>query len=266
MRSGLPIGLATFLILAYGKIDQLLVFEIAGERDAGLYGAVYRVLSQGTYLPFAIITTLFPIMAATQAAGRERLQGLLQDAFDYLAIASFPWLPITLVAATPIVRLLFGAEFEDAASALPILMGAFIPISFWYVTSRAMLAMDLQATLARYAVLGLVVNVVLNLLLIPPYGFLAAAWVTVGTELLALALTFGAVRRETALRVSLKRIARTAVAAVLLGFALWLVESLGAGLGLILAAAAVVYPTLLLSLRALTPAQVRHLFRGEQAA
>ena len=58
-RIGVPIGVAGLVVTAYVKLDQVMLFSLAGAEDAGLYGAVYRFLDQAQFLPAALMTTLF---------------------------------------------------------------------------------------------------------------------------------------------------------------------------------------------------------------
>ena len=64
MRVGLPLTISGLLVLAYARIDQVIVFSYAGERGAGLYGAATRILDQVVIVPLSITTTLFPILVA----------------------------------------------------------------------------------------------------------------------------------------------------------------------------------------------------------
>ena len=67
-------------------------------------------------------------------------------------------------------------------------MAAFAVICFGYLGGNLVVLLELQRLFVRNAAIALVFNVVLNLLLIPPYGFLAAAWVTLATEILVVSL------------------------------------------------------------------------------
>ena len=195
-RIGVPIGVAGLVVTAYVKLDQVMLFSLAGAEDAGLYGAVYRFLDQAQFLPAALLTTLFPIMASSWPADPERVRRIGRLIADYLAIVSLPALGFTIVASEPVVRLLFGEDFLRAADALPILMGAFVVICFGYLAGNLVVVLELQRIFLRNALIALVFNVVLNLILIPPYGFVAAAWVTLATEVLVTALTLSAVLRR----------------------------------------------------------------------
>ena len=263
LRVGLGVGAAGILVTLYVKLDQVLVFEFAGSRQAGLYGAAYRILDQIQFVPISVMTTLFPLIATAYPRDRERVRGLLQSAGEYLTMASLPALAFTLVAARPIVTLLFGSQFEEAAPALPILMGAFVSISFGYLAGNMVVILELQSRFFRYAAVGLIVNASLNVALIPRYGFLAAAWITLVTEVLVMSLTMRQVLRRLAMRPRLGRLLRTLVAALAMGLLTWLARSAGTPLYGLVAVAALSYPALLLALRALSVGEVRAAFRRD---
>jgi len=263
LRVGLGVGAAGVMVTLYVKLDQVLVFEFAGSRQAGLYGSVYRILEQVQFIPMSVMTTLFPLIATAYPRDRERVRRLLQSAGEYLTIASLPILAFTIVASEPIVRLLFGAEFVRAAPALPILMGAFVSISFGYLAGNMVVILELQRRFFLYAAIGLLVNASLNVALIPRYGFLAAAWITLVTEFLVMSLTMRSVLGTLAMRPQLNRLGRTLAAAAAMGVLTWLARSAGAPLSVLVALAALSYPALLLCLRVLTPAQLRAVVRKD---
>lgn len=263
VRVGVPVALGGLLITAYGRIDQIIVFELAGAREAGLYGAVYRVLDQAQFLPISLTTTLLPILSAVYVSDPQRVPRVLQTAADYLTMGSLGALAFALAAAGPTVRFLFGAGFADAAPALPILMGAFVLISFGYLAGMIVLILRLQRAFVGFAAAGLLVNVVLNLLLVPGYGFLAAAWITLVTELVVLTLTFGLILRHLAYRPSLGRLLRTGIAAAVLAGILLALRAAGTPLGGLAAAAAVVYPLLLLALGTLRITELTTMLRKD---
>jgi O-antigen/teichoic acid export membrane protein len=209
------------------------------------------------------MTTLFPLIATAYPHDLARARKLLQTAGEYLTMGSLPALAFTIVAAEPIMTLLFGQQFAQAAPALPILMGAFVSISFGYLAGNMVVILELQRKFLRYAAVGLVVNASLNVALIPPYGFLAAAWITLLTEVIVMSLTMRSVLRGLEMRPRLSRLARTLVAAAGMGALCWLAKSLGAGLLLLVATAVLSYPALLLALRTLSYDELRAVIRRE---
>jgi O-antigen/teichoic acid export membrane protein len=266
LRVGLGLGAAGILVTLYVKLDQILVFKIAGSHQAGLYGADYRLLDQIQFIPTSVMTTLFPLIAAAYPHKRERVRSLLQMTAEYLTMASLPILAFTIVAAYPIVTLLFGAQFAGAAPALPILAGAFVSISFGYLVGNMVVILELQRLFLRYAALGLVINAALNFLLIPRYGFLAAAWITLLTEVTVMSLSMRRVLQTLGMRPRFNRLARTLLAASAMGLAVWLARAVGVPLGGLVAVAAISYLPGLMLLGALTRAELLSVLRKEPLA
>jgi O-antigen/teichoic acid export membrane protein len=258
-RVGLGVGTAGILVTGYVRLDQILVFSLAGSRQAGLYGAVYRILDQVQFIPISVMTTLFPLIASAHPGDPARVRRVLQTAGEYLTMASLPILAFTIVAALPIVRLLFGPGFAAAATALPILMGAFVAISFGYLGGNMVVILELQRAFVVYAAVGLVVNAALNVALIPRYGFLAAAWITLLTEVVVTSLTMRRVLSTIEMAPRWGRLVRTLAAAVAMGALIWAARRAGLPLAGLVAIAAVTYPAFLLAVGALSPADLRAL-------
>jgi O-antigen/teichoic acid export membrane protein len=262
LRTGTSVGVASMLLLAYGNIDQIIVFQQAGAAEAGQYGAAYRIMVQAHFVPASLMTTLAPIIAATAFADRRRMLRIIGLAVELMMIGALGGLAFTLVASTPTVTLIFGDEFRPAAGALPILAGAFAVMCVGYLTGNVMLVMQRTRRQAAIALVGLVVNVAGNLILVPKYGFIAAAWMTLATEAVVVGAGVVISTRALGLRVPpLGRTPNVAVAAALLWGLLALLDAAGTPFGVLCAVTAVVYPALLLGLRAVAPSDLR-LLRG----
>lgn len=265
-RVGISVGIASALTFAYGRIDQILVYELAPDSaDVGLYAAMYKILDNAGFVPIAVMTTLFPIMAGLFPAEPRRLRRIMQSAIDYLTMISLGALALTIVAAEPIIALLYGADYVPGASILPILFAAFVPICIGNVAGNMVIATDLQRRYIWYAVLGLILNVSLNILLIPSYGIKAAAWVTLLTEVVVVSAALAAVLRRIEMRLSPRRIALATLAAAGAGLLVWGLREAGAGAVLLVIAMAIAYPLLLVGLRALDLDELRRLLRGRRA-
>jgi O-antigen/teichoic acid export membrane protein len=259
---GIPIGISGLLIMAYARIDQVLVFIISGSSQAGLYGAVYNVLDQSHFVPISILTTLAPVLAASWPRDRERLLRATQHAAEMLAVTSFGALAFAIAAAEPFVTAIFGEEFAAAAPALPVLGGAFILICFGYLNGNLLLTVGMQRRLLRISAVALVVNIIGNLVLIPPFGFMGAASMTLVTEAVVFLQATRLVMRKLELRrPPVGRMGRTVGAAIVLGLMLGALRLEGAPLSVLVAVSCAAYPLLLLVFRALSLDDVRLVLR-----
>jgi O-antigen/teichoic acid export membrane protein len=253
VKIAITVGLSGLLVYAYAQVDLVIVYTVRGSREAGLYGAVYNLLNQSHFVPLAILTTLGPVLAASWPDDPARLKRAARQTAELLSVVSFGGLAFTIVAARPVVTLVFGEAFAEAAPALPVLLGAFVLISYGYLNGNLMVILGKQGRLLRVSLLALIVNVVGNLILVPLAGFMAAAWMTLATEAVVLFSTSRLLAEELGIRrPAVGRLVRTAVAAVLFGLGLAAVHLAGGPLVVLIAVAAVLYPSLLFVLGAIS--------------
>jgi O-antigen/teichoic acid export membrane protein len=184
---------------------------------------------------------------------------------EFLAIGSLGALAFASVAAEPLMRLFFGEEFVPAAPALPILGGAFVFICYGYLTGNLLLTLGIAQRQIVVGLAGLVVNVIGNLILVPKYGFLAAAWMTLATEVVVVGTGGYFVVRELG-ALSIGRLPHIVAAAAILLAVLLALKAGGGGLVVLSLAAGVLYPALLLACRAVAPHEIKVLVlkRDEQ--
>ncbi len=265
LRVGIPLGISGMLIVSYARIDQVMVYGIVGSRAAGLYGSVYNILEQSSFVPISIITTLAPVMAASWPENRARLLRTARLTAELMAIASLGGFVFASVAADQFVRLVFGPQFAPAAEALPVLAAAFIFICFGYLNGNLLVVLQKQHRLLLISLLALIVNVAGNLVLIPLMGFMGAAWMTLATEIVVFAASLRLILRTLELPLpNPGRMGRTVVAAALLAGGLALLKLAGAPLSVLALAACLVYPALLFGLGALSVADIRVVLRRER--
>jgi O-antigen/teichoic acid export membrane protein len=154
-----------------------------------------------------------------------------------------------------------------AADALPVLGGAFVFICFGYLTGNLLLVIGLQRRLVAVGLIGLVVNVIGNLLWVPSGGFMAAAWMTLITEAIVVGTTVLMVRRALGLGwPSPGKMPRIVLAALVLGLGLAGLDGAGLPFGWLLVSAALAYPLLLIGLGALDLRELRTLLRQRGAS
>ncbi len=209
------------LYLAYTQIDQVLVFQLAGDEAAGLYGAANRMLDRALVIPLSIVTTMFPMIATAYRDNAPRMRQLVQTTAEVVLTATVPLVFLVAVIARPLMRLLFGPQFAAAGPALTVFMMVFAITGFSFVAGDLVILLGLQRRYIIYAGAGLVANVALNVLLIPPYGFLAAAWVSLATEVLVVGLALTTCLRHIPMRLRLERIVRIGLTSAAGGAAAW---------------------------------------------
>jgi O-antigen/teichoic acid export membrane protein len=262
VRVGLPIGVAGVLIIAYAKIDQIIVYVIAGSKSAGLYNAVYNLIDQAHFVPISVLTTLSPVIAASWPADPARLLRTSRLTAELLAITSLGGLAFTIAASAPLVRLIFGAQFVPSAPALPVLAAAFVFVAFGYLNGNLLVVLGLQQRFLRISLIALAVNLLGNLILVPLVGFMGAAWMTLLTEVVVCAASLHLILQKLERPIPKPgRIGRAVAASAALTGVLELLRLAHTPLVGLVAAACVCYPLLLFVLRAFGPADIQVLLR-----
>ena len=259
-RVAFPVGVGSALIMVYYRIDSVLIFSISGPEEAGVYGAAYRFLDPLGFIPASVLTAIFPVVAALHGRDPNRVRRLAQQAGEYLVVIALGVLGVAIALSGPLIEFLLGTEFDRTAGLLPILMLAFVFVALGSLAGYLVPVVGLQWRFVAFAAIGVVMNIALNLILIPPYGAFGAAWATVATELAVNGLTLAAVFRALEFRPSVGRILRAAVAAAVMTGVVALAARLGLAVGVMVAPPT--YAATLIVLRVIAPAEVRDVFKA----
>jgi len=264
-RSAMPVAISGIILMSIAKIDQVLVFQIAGERDAGLYAAAYRIIDSGMIVPATVLATIFPLLAAARATDPARVTQLLQSTLELISTVTLPICAVSLVAARTILTTLFGEEFAGASVAFSLLMLSFGVSGFGYLTGHLVLVFGLQRRFVRYSASALALNVTGNLLLIGPLGIDAAAALVLVTQMIVIGPMFVFIVRDLEHRLDTSRLARLAGCSALAAAAAWLAQDAGGGLAGVGAASFATYVAAVLLTRTWTPAQLQAALRPTAA-
>jgi O-antigen/teichoic acid export membrane protein len=264
VRQAIPLGVAVIMITVYYQVDSVLLLQLAGPREAGVYGAAYGFLNPLLFLPAAIMGSFFPVLSAILERDPQRARRQVQVCADVMAVIGLPILAGAIALSGPIIHLIYGSEYARAAGLLPILMIAFVVICFGTLAGNLSVLLSLQWRFAVYTTLGAAANVILNLVLIPPYGAYGSAWATVATESLTMILMLATTLRAIRLRPRLGKILR----ATLLAAGMTGVMLLAKPLGLIPAGVigVLAYACGLMALRVVSPEELRALRRQDADA
>ena len=190
----LGVGLAVSQV--YFRIDAVLLAVLRPAREVGLHGAAYKFVELSEVFLSAGVLTLVPALTSLAARGDPRFIPLSRRGFEMLAAITAPVSLVMLLAPRELLSLTAGSKYEPAAHALQILSLYPIVAGTNSLLWRMLVAAHLERILLRCAVSILTLNVALNLVLIPMYGYKAAAATSVASETVSLALSLWFVRRR----------------------------------------------------------------------
>jgi len=195
-RDALPLMLNSLLATAFIQIDILILQALQGTEIVGHYNAAFKFLNALNNLPSAVVLAAFPLMARASADPAE-LARWFTRAWRILATAAAAAVMLLFVLAEPVIEALIGSDFlPQTATALAILIW-FLPLSYLNGTLQyVVIASDRQWRLTPIFLAATLINVGLNLALVPTWGFVAAAATTIGSEVALLAGLGWILRRD----------------------------------------------------------------------
>ena len=179
IREGWPLFLSSIAIMVYTRIDQVMLGQMAPEGELGLYGVAVRVAEVALFLPPALTIAFYASLVRAHAKAPERFEGHMQRLYDVMALASVAAMILVGAATALLFVPVFGAPYAGGLPMTLVLLLS-LPTIFLGGAREAMLTIrGWLWTSPVAAVIGAFVNVALNLLLIPDYGGVGAAWATV---------------------------------------------------------------------------------------
>jgi PST family polysaccharide transporter len=180
-----PLLFASLAIGIYMKIDEVMLRHLAGTAAVGIYAAAVRLSEVWYFLPVALASSLLPALIRARENSAAEYTRRLQQYYDLSAAAGYGLAVPMALAAPWLVRLAYGEAFAAAGPilAVHIWSGIFVFIGVargqWLV-NEGLTRFYLAATAA-----GAAANVALNLVFIPRWGGLGAAYATVASYALA---------------------------------------------------------------------------------
>lgn len=191
--ASIPLGLTLLFNLVYFHVDSIILTLMRSTWEVGIYGLAYKVFELTLVFPTFFMNALYPIMLGSE---EKKLKNILIRSSIFLLSMSFLCILVVWVSA-PVITLVRN----DFAACIPVLRVLSLGLPFFFLSSLTMwilIARKKQMLLAFIYGFSMIVNMSLNVLYIPKFGYMAAAWITVASEALVLFMSgFYAIRLVT---------------------------------------------------------------------
>jgi O-antigen/teichoic acid export membrane protein len=172
----LPFALAAIFTRVYTYIDSFLLKSLLGFGAVGLYSAAYKFPMALQFVPVAFAASIFPEMSSLNATDKERLRDIFVKSMRYLFIVSFAVTGGVYAISHGIIVSFYSAEFIEAVPLLQILMAGALFMYINFPIGSALGAVHQQGKDTTIIGLTMVLNIALNVILIPQIGVVGAAY------------------------------------------------------------------------------------------
>jgi O-antigen/teichoic acid export membrane protein len=173
-----PLILTDMAIMLYMRLDQVMIKGILDDASVGYYAAAIRLSESWYFVPMTICSSLFPAIVKARMTDAHVFEEKLQRLYDLLLWMGISAAALTTFFSETIVSLVFGADFLPAAQVLMIHIWAGVFVGIGIPGGKWLLVENLQKYHLLRALIGCLLNIALNLWLIPRYGISGAAWAT----------------------------------------------------------------------------------------
>jgi len=185
LRDSWPLIFAGVVVSVYMKIDQVMIKEMLGAKEVGLYAAAVKLSEAWYFLPLAITSSLFPAIINAKLYQKEDYFQRLQKLYDLMV-----WIAVAIALPTAIlspwiVEFLYGNEYLESSSVLNIHIWSGIFVFLGVASSKYLLAENyIKKTFYRTFV-GALLNIIMNYYLIGIMGIKGAALSTFASHFFA---------------------------------------------------------------------------------
>ncbi len=179
----LPFGLTSLSGMIYTYTDSIILSSLQGNEVVGWYNASYRLVLMLLFIPNVINIVIFPVMSRFFTSSPSFMKLLYGKYLKFMLILCIPMGIGTTLIADKIIMFVFGVAFAKSIIALQILVWTIVLTFAGAAFVKLLESTNRQRIITKISLICVVVNVLLNLLLIPKFSYVGSSIATVVTEL-----------------------------------------------------------------------------------
>ena len=179
LKESVPLIFSGFAIMIFMKIDQVMLGQMTGNNEVGIYSAAVRISEIWYFIPAAIVSSVAPSIYAAKEKSESLYYQRIGQLLRLLTCISLAIaLPMTFLS-DKIIMVMFGSGYAEAGPILAIHIWTSLFVFMGLATSPWFIAEGLNHVSLGKNLFGAILNIILNLLLIPKYAGFGAAIATI---------------------------------------------------------------------------------------
>ncbi len=209
LKRSWPLAASSLAVVGYFYVDQIVIAVLMDVESVGIYAAASRISQQLYILPTVLVAAYYPRLTHIHAQSPETFDEGFRVLSVVLVTLSIILWGVMLLLSDPLLELILGSHFDETATILTLHALGLIFVSLNVISGRWYVMQGLQNLTLVRQLLTAVLNVILNLLLIPFFGLEGAVYATL-LSLLFLAFGFDllSVRTRTIAKLKLSALSR----------------------------------------------------------
>ena len=194
-----PLALVGVLATIHNQIDSVMMGYLGQITQTGWYNAAYRIIAV-TLLPLGLVSTsFFPVLSKAFKESKEKLQKVWNYYMEIIIFLAVPLMIGGIILAPGIIDFVYDQTYFPSVLAFQILMIMAVIIFLYTPLYNLLIVSDQQKKIFWAVLSGAIINIILNLILIPKYSLYGAAFATVITHSLIFFLLFKFILKFTSI-------------------------------------------------------------------
>jgi len=178
LKDSWPLMLSTVAIGIYMKIDQVMIKNMLGNEQVGIYAVAAKLSEVWYFIPAIICTSLFPSIIQAMNTSKELFENRMKKLYFIMFWLSISIATFITIFSHLIIKILFGMAYMGAVTTLQIYVWAGVGVSLGFAMTQYLIAKNYTRIFFAVTIFGAITNIILNLILIPKYGINGSAWAT----------------------------------------------------------------------------------------
>lgn len=200
LREAVPISIGTAMATLYYRVDSVMLSRLVDDEAVAVYGVAYKFVDLAHFMVIALSVPILTLLVRAWPDDPEGFRTAVSKGITLLTTCAVTMFVMVLLFAPDAIGLLYGDQYVASARATRILIGAECVAWFGSLAFSVLVATGNHRRYPLVTGAGLLVNIALNLVVIPRYSYTGAAVDTLVTEVLVAVPLWLLVRRIPAAR------------------------------------------------------------------
>jgi O-antigen/teichoic acid export membrane protein len=183
MARSAPIAMGMIFSILYLRLDIVMLQLMTEEKVVGFYSAAYKLFELAVILPYSFMLVLFPTFVEEYHSDRSQFKGRFKKALTVYSLIGGGIALVLWFFSHQIITLIYGGIFSPSVAILNIISWAIFLFFVNFLLSSTLITSGRELVNTWDLVVATVLNIILNLMWIPEYGAIGAAWATLFCEI-----------------------------------------------------------------------------------
>jgi O-antigen/teichoic acid export membrane protein len=191
-----PFVVSGFLMTTFSRVDQIMLKELLGEQQLGIYAAAIPLSHAWTVIPATLVTSIGPFVARRKLQSEQLYQKALVSVFRFFALLSILSTLLTVLLSKTLIKIIYGSQYQSAATILSIYVFSNLFTFQGFAQSLWVINNNVRGVTLFATSISALICIISNMFMIKNFGTIGAAYSILIVELVSIVLIPCLFRRD----------------------------------------------------------------------